>query len=203
MGILLGFKKEMTQIFSEDGTVVPCTILKADDVWVVGKRSKENDGYDAVILGIGKRRKPGKAELGKYKEISFVPKYTAEFRVKDAGNLKVGSEIDLTSFTIGQKVHVSGITKGKGFQGVVKRWGFKGGQRTHGQSDKQRSPGSIGGGTDPGRVYKGKKMPGRMGGTKRTIQNLEVVKIDPDKRIICIKGAIPGSRNSLIKVQSK
>lgn len=193
----------MTQIFKENGDVVPCTIVDVADVRVIGKKTEKTDGYMAVILGIGSKRKPSKAEIGKFKKLKYVPGVTFEFRMNDLeklGDYNIGDKVNADLFKVGDIVNVTGVTKGKGFQGVVKRWRFKGGPRTHGQSDRERSPGSIGGGTTPGRVFKGKKMPGRMGNKKKTILNIEIVKVDAKNSILCLRGAVPGGRNSMIKI---
>jgi large subunit ribosomal protein L3 len=203
MKSIIGLKKEMTRIFTEDGSAVACTIVDVSDVKVVGKKTKERDGYDAIILGIGQKRKPTKSEKGKFANLKYVPNLTFEFRRGldvDLKNLKVGETVKPDQFEVGEKVDVRGITKGKGFQGVMKRWGFHGGPRTHGQSDRERAGGSIGAGTDPGRVFKGKKMPGHMGNRKKTIQNLKIVKVDSKNSLLCIKGAIPGGRNTVLKI---
>lgn len=202
--MVIGKKKEMTQLFQEDGKVVPCTIIDVSGVKVVGKRSKAKDGYEAIILGLGKKKRPTKAEVGKYKGLKYVPQYVREFRLeKSEEGFKTGEEVKLDRFKVGDKIYVTGTTKGKGFQGVVKRWGFHGGDRTHGQSDRERAPGSIGAGTDPGRVFKGKKMPGHMGNRAKTVLNLKVVKVDDKNSLLCVKGAVPGGRNSILKIYKK
>lgn len=201
--MILGKKKEMTQIFLDSGAVVPCTIIDVSGVAVVGKRTKERDGYEAIILGMGRKRRAKKVEEGVYKDLKFVPKVVSEFRISkdtDSEGLKIGEDVKIENFKTGEKVDISGVTKGKGFQGVVRRWGFKGGSRTRGQSDKQRHGGSIGAGTDPGRVFKGKKMPGRMGGEVMTIRNLEIVKVDTENALLCVKGAVPGGRHSVLRI---
>ena len=193
----------MTQIFDKKGNVIPCTIIDVNNVKFIDRKEKQKHGYDAVILGIGEKKHKNKAELGKYKELKCVPRKVVEFRVDDLNEYdkyKIGDKIEADIFTLEDKIKVTGITKGKGFQGVVKRWGFKGGQRTHGQSDRKRAPGSIGAGTDPGRVWKGKKMPGHMGMKVKSIMNLKVEKVDKENGLICVKGAVPGSRNSIIKL---
>lgn len=203
MSVIIGRKKEMTQIFDKKGKVIPCTILDVSKVRVVGERTNDKDGYESLILGIGEKKKANKVEKKKYKSLKFVPQKVLEFRKelldKDY-DYKVGDKIEADVFEVGQKVKATGITKGKGFQGVVKRWGFHGGPRTHGQSDRERAPGSIGAGTDPGRVFKGKKMPGHMGQKTKTILNLEIVKVDKEDGLICIKGSIPGGKGTLVKV---
>lgn len=193
----------MTQIYNDLGQVIPCTIVDVSEVYVVDKKTVERDGYEALVLGKGKKKKESKTEKKKYKSIKFVPRKVVEFRkekVQDMEKFEVGKGIEPDAFKVGDVVNVLGVTKGKGFQGVVKRWRFKGGPRTHGQSDRERAPGSIGGGTDPGRVYKGKKMPGHMGNRNKTIMNLQVVKVDKENKVICIKGAVPGARGGFLKV---
>jgi large subunit ribosomal protein L3 len=201
MSFALGKKIEMTQVFTDDGRVLPVTVLDVNDVKVIGTRTEGKDGYNAVILGFGKKRKPTKSEQGKYKKIGYVPFFIAEFRVDSLEGYEAGEDLKLGTFKEGSKVNISGITKGKGFQGVVKKYGFAGGPKTRGQSDRQRAPGSIGSGTTPGRVYKGKKMPGHMGNVSRTIKNLELVKIDADNKYILVKGAVPGNKGSIVKIK--
>ncbi len=204
MNGIVGIKKGMTQIYNKNDNVVPCTVIDVSDTYIVGKKTTNRDGYKAVIVGKGKKKKAKKAELGKYKKLKFVPRFVSEFRVSDEEDItkyQVGDKVGVKNIKVGDKVNVTGITKGKGFQGVVKRWRFKGGSRTHGQSDRERAPGSIGGGTDPGRVYKGKKMPGHMGDKTKTVKNVEIVKVDSRNSLICLKGAVPGSNNAFIKIK--
>lgn len=202
MKALLAQKREMTQIYDEDGAVVPVTILDVSDVYVIDIKNAEKDGYNATILGKGKKTNANKPEVGKYKKLGFVPNYIKE--VKDLV-LEAAEHSKLTAslFVNGEIVSVTGSSKGKGFQGVVKRWHFHGGPKTHGQSDRWRAPGSIGSGTTPGRVYKGKKMAGRMGGTQITVKNLEVVFIDEKNELIGIKGAVPGNKGAFILIKSR
>ncbi len=159
MKTIIGLKKNMSQIFKEDGNVVPVTFVDVADIVVAHKKTVEKDGYSATVIGLGKKKNPSKAEVGKFKELGFVPMYAVEVELDE--ELNIGDKVNVSMFETIKKVNVTGITKGKGFQGVVKRWGFKGGPRTHGQSDRQRHPGSIGMRTTPGRVFKGKKMAGR------------------------------------------
>ena len=203
MKLIIGEKKEMTQIYSEDGTVVPVTIVDVNNVVIAGLKSIETDGYTAVVLGKDKKKKSTKAEEGKFKALGFVPKYVKEgaYTKEDIGEVKVGDIIKASVFETNDKVDVTGVSKGKGFQGVVKRWGFHGGPKTHGQSDRHRAPGSIGSGTTPGRVYPGKKMGGRMGGQQKTVQNLKIVIIDEENGLLGIKGAIPGSKGTLVMIK--
>lgn len=191
---LIGQKKEMTQIFNEKGYAIPVTLVDISGCKIVGKVGTR------VVVGYGNKKNPTKSEIGKYKELGFVPEIVKEFELAKETDAKLGSSI-IESLEIGHKVMVSSKTKGKGFQGVVKRWGFAGGPKTHGQSDRHRAPGSIGGGTTPGRVYKGKKMPGRMGGKIKTVKGLIISYIDKENGILGIKGAIPGHKNTFVIIR--
>ncbi len=199
MKFTIGTKKEMTQIFADDGKVLPVTLVDVSNVVIAGIKTLEKDGYNAIVLGKDIKKKANKAETQKYKELGFVPKKVVEFRVEslDGLDLTVGQKVEYEIET-GNKINVIGISKGKGFAGVVKRWGFKGGPKTHGQSDRWRAPGSIGSGTTPGRVYKGKKMGGRMGGDRKTVENLLLV--GKDDQYVYIKGAVPGSKESYVLI---
>jgi large subunit ribosomal protein L3 len=201
MKTIIGLKKNMSQIFKEDGNVVPVTFVDVADIVVAHKKTVEKDGYSATVIGLGKKKNPSKAEVGKFKELGFVPMYAVEVELDE--ELNIGDKVNVSMFETIKKVNVTGITKGKGFQGVVKRWGFKGGPRTHGQSDRQRHPGSIGMRTTPGRVFKGKKMGGRMGGDTKTVKNLRVVEIDQEHGLIALKGAVPGNKDSLVIIESQ
>ncbi len=202
MKFILGKKLEMTQKFKEDGTVVPATVISAGPCFITQVRSLDNDDYKAVQIGYQEAKKLNKPLTGHLKD-SFKAKYLTEFRVedKDGQEYKKGQQINVNVFEKGEKVKISGISKGQGFQGVVKRYGFHGAPASHGTKDQLRHPGSIGA-TGPAHVFKGTKMPGRMGGGKVTISNLEIVDIDPEKNLLFIKGAIPGSRNGLIEISS-
>lgn len=202
MKAIIAQKKEMTQVFGEDGSVVPVTIVDVNEVYMIGKKDEDKDGYQAIILGKGKKKNANKPEIGKYKKLGFVPNFIKEIR-DTVIEMEENTLIDATLFENGEVVSVTGDTKGKGFQGVVKRWGFHGGPKTHGQSDRWRAPGSIGSGTTPGRVYKGKKMAGRMGGNQITVKNLEIVLVDKENGLIGIKGSIPGNKGSYIIIKSK
>jgi len=201
---LIAKKLGMTNIYSEDGRIIPVTILEAGPCLVYSIKTKENDGYESIQIGFGtkKERKVNKPQLEVYKKLGFnIPMTLKEFRNFDISQYKIGDEIKVDLFQVGDKVKVSGKSKGKGFQGVVRRHGFGGvGQATHGQSDRQRAPGSIGASSYPSRVFKGQKMAGRMGFENRTVRNLQVVKILPEKNIIMIKGAVPGSINSIVEI---
>ena len=198
MKAILGLKQDMTQIFTDAGKVLAVTLVDTSDCFVCGFKKVDTDGYDTTILGLRKKRKPLKLERAKYKE-TFVPRYIKEVGLINNKNIK--DKVTVKDFEIGEKVEITSRSKGKGFAGVVKRWNFAGGPRTHGQSNKERHPGSIGSGTTPGRVYKGKKMGGRMGGELKTRKNVNI--IDIKDNIIALSGAIPGGRGSLVIIRSK
>lgn len=201
---LLAKKIGMTNIFAEDGKVIPVTILEAGPCKVYAVKTKEKDGYESLQLGFGERKEKhvNKPQLAVYQKLGLKPpRFLKEFRNFDISNYKVGDEIKVDIFQVGDKVKVSGKSKGKGFQGVVKRHGFGGvGSTTHGQSDRVRAPGSIGASSFPSRVFKGQRMAGRMGFENVTIRNLKVVKVIPEKNIIMVKGAVPGSVNSIVAI---
>jgi large subunit ribosomal protein L3 len=201
MKTLIGIKKNMSQMFQDDGNVIPVTYIDVTEVVVAHKKTMEKDGYVAYVLGMGKKDKPTKAEVGKYKELGFVPLHSVE-AVIDGAELNIGDKVSPSMFADVKRVNVSGMTKGKGFQGVVKRWGFKGGPRTHGQSDRMRHPGSIGMRTTPGRVFPGHKMGGRMGNDLMTVKNLKVVLTDDTQGMIAVRGAVPGNVDSLVIIKS-
>jgi len=205
MQALIGQKKEQSQKFLENGKRIPVTLVDVKDNTVLAVRTKEDHNYQAVQLGFSIKKKATKAELGHAKgaKLEKAPKFLREVRILDesielpeVGVVLNPSEV----FAPGDMVDVSGVSKGKGFAGGVKRWGFHGGPKTHGQSDRHRAPGSIGQGTTPGRVYKGKKMAGRMGNDNVTVRNLEVVDVTNDG-VLVIKGLVPGIINSLIIVE--
>jgi large subunit ribosomal protein L3 len=201
---ILGKKLGMTQIFDENGVAVPVTIIEAGPCYVTQKKTKENDGYDAIQLGFGevKQNRLKKPIAGHLKK-SNAPaiKFMREFHVTDSNEYEEGQKIDVSIFSVGDKVDVTGISKGKGFAGVVKRHAFRGGPKTHGQSDRWRAPGSVGAGSTPGRVFKGVRMAGRMGDEQVTVQNLRIALVDADKNILAVKGAIPGGKNGLIIIR--
>jgi large subunit ribosomal protein L3 len=196
-------KVGMTRLFQADGRHVPVTVLQLDELQVVGRREKDKDGYTAVQLGAGKAKpknvaKPQRSAFGK---AEVEPKVrVAEFRVEDDGLLDIGAHISADHFVAGQMVDVSGVTQGKGFAGAMKRWGFGGLRATHGVSVSHRSHGSTGNRQDPGRVFKNKKMAGHMGARNRTQQNLEVVRTDPIRGLLFIKGSVPGHKGSWLTV---
>jgi large subunit ribosomal protein L3 len=197
-------KVGMTRLFQADGRHVPVTVLQLDDVQVVGRREADRDGYAAVQLGAGKAKaknvaKPQRVAFGK---AEVEPKArVAEFRVADDALLDVGAHISADHFVPGQFVDISGVTQGKGFAGAMKRWGFGGLRATHGVSVSHRSHGSTGNRQDPGRVFKNKKMAGHMGARNRTQQNLEVVRTDPIRGLLFIKGSVPGHKGSWLTVR--
>lgn len=212
---LIGKKVGMTQVFDESGVVTPVTIIQAGPCFVTQVKDEANDGYSAVQLGFGdvspKRLTKGQqGHLGilkgdkkgrrKDKGIPAV-RHLREFRTSSAGEYKVGQELTVMQFVIGEKVDVVGKTKGRGFAGNVKRHGYAGGVKTHGQSDRWRAPGSIGSATEMSRVPKGKSMAGRMGNERYTAQNLEVVKVDAERNLIAIKGAVPGAKGGLVIIR--
>ena len=201
--VIIGKKVGMTQIFDEKGTVIPVTVIEAGPCNVVQIKTTETDGYDAVQLGYGdvKEYKVNKPERGHFKKADVKPqKHLREFRVSDVSSYKVGDIVKVDTFSEGDIVDIQGISKGKGFQGVIKRHGQHRGPMGHG-SMYHRRPGSMGATSTPGRVFKGKKLPGRMGSDKITIQNLRVVKVDLDKNVILVKGSVPGNKGSILKIK--
>jgi large subunit ribosomal protein L3 len=196
-------KVGMTRLFQADGRHVPVTVLQLEDLQVVGRREKDRDGYTAVQLGAGKAKaknvaKPQRAAFGK---AEVEPKArVAEFRVDEDALLDVGARISAEHFVAGQMVDVAGVTQGKGFAGAMKRWGFSGLRATHGVSVSHRSHGSTGQRQDPGKVFKNKKMAGHMGARNRTQQNLEIVRTDPIRGLLFVKGSVPGHKGSWLTV---
>ena len=198
----LGKKIGMTQIFREDGRVVPVTVIEAGPCVVTQVKTKETDGYEAVQLGYGDVKRRNKPEAGHLKD-SRLSRYLREVTTDDTSEFTVGQTIGVDIFQAGEKIDVIGKSKGRGFAGTMKRWDFGGGPRTHGQSDRARAPGSIGGGTTPGKVYKGLKMSGHMGNRRITVKGLEIVEIDAERNLLMIKGGIPGATNSLVQIRRK
>lgn len=195
--LILGEKIEMSQLFDERGRSVPITLIKCGPCYVLQKKTKERDGYEAIQLGfkkIEKKNKIKKTSKGK----GF--KHIREQRITGDEQYKVGEKIDVSIFKKGDKVKISGISKGKGFQGAVKRWGFSGRNATHGVKHEQRTLGSVGS-SFPERVIKGKKMPGRMGGGRVSVKNLKVAKVDPENNLLAVKGAVPGRRGTLLEIR--
>ena len=196
----LGKKIGMTQIFREDGIVVPVTVVEAGPCVVTQVKTKETDGYEAVQLGFGDVKRRNKPESGHLKS-SRLSRYLREVATDDTSEYEVGQTIGVDIFEAGEKVDVIGTSKGRGFAGVMKRWNFRGGPQTHGQSDRARAPGSIGGGTTPGKVYKGLKMGGHMGNRRITVKGLEIIEIDTERNLLLVKGGIPGATNSLVQIR--
>ena len=201
MKFMLGVKGRMTQIFDDKGTVSAVTVITATPMTVTQVKTQENDGYQAIQVGAGTRKEKNlsKPVKGHLKEIAPV-RFIREFRTEEVAER--GATIDVSNFAEGDVVAVSAVSKGKGFQGVVKRHGFKGGPRSHGQKNKERAPGSIGGGGRAGgRVVKGMRMAGRMGGDRVTVKNLKVVKIDAANNTLMISGAVPGRPGTLVEIR--
>ena len=200
---IIGKKVGMTQVFDEKGVVIPVTVIEAGPCTVVQVKTVEKDGYDAVQLGYGavKEYKVNKPMKGHFSKGNVTPtKHLREFRVEDTAAVKVGEEVKADIFAQGDLVDIQGTTKGKGFQGVIKRHGQSRGPMGHG-SMYHRRPGSMGPTSTPGRVFKGKKLPGHMGRVTVTIQNLDVVKVDMDKNVILIKGSVPGAKGAILKLR--
>ena len=201
---IIGKKVGMTQIFDENGRVIPVTVVEAGPCVVVQKKTVETDGYDAIQVGFGELREKlvNKPKRGHFAKAGVSLRRTLkEFRMEDVANYNVGDEIKVDTFEIGDKVDVSGVSKGKGFQGTIKRWNASRGPMSHG-SKFHRAPGSMGAASDPSRTFKNKRMPGHMGAKNTTVLNLEVVKIMPEKNIILIKGGIPGPNKGTIVIRN-
>ena len=197
---ILGRKLGMTQIFESDGTAVPVTVIETAPVTVVQVKTLKTDGYEAVQVGIGTRKRVNSPQKGHMKSLGQF-QYLRELKVDNAGEWEVGKTIGVDIFEPGDLVDVSGPSKGRGFAGVMKRHNFHGGPKTHGQSDRARAPGSIGAGTSPGRVIKGKKMAGHMGTNQVTVKSLKVVRSDAAKGYLMVRGAVPGNEGALVKVR--
>ena len=201
---LIGRKVGMTQIFDEQGKVIPVTAIEAGPCTVVQVKTVETDGYNAIQLGFGdvKEHKVIKPVKGHYTKVNLTPKkHLREFRVDSVEEVKVGDELKADTFVAGDKLDIQGTSKGKGFQGVIKRHGQSRGPMGHG-SMYHRRPGSMGSTTTPGRVFKGKRLPGHMGHVTVTIQNLEVVRVDLDKNVVLVKGSVPGANGAILKLKT-
>ncbi len=201
---IIGKKIGMTQIFDESGKVIPVTVIEAGPCLVAQVKTVETDGYNAIQLGFGdvKIKKVIKPIQGHFAKANLEPKkHLREFRLEDVSEYKVGDELKADVFEIGEKVDIQGTTKGKGFQGVIKRHGQHRGPMGHG-SMYHRRPGSMGSTSTPGRVFKGKKLPGHMGVQTVTIQNLEIVKVDLNKNVLLIKGSVPGVKGAILKIKT-
>ncbi len=201
---LLGRKLGMTRIFDESGKVIPVTVIEAGPCYVTQKKTVENDGYSAIQIGFEEteQRKLTRPEWMRLKKVNLPPlRHLRELRMSDVSGYEVGQKLLVDLFKPGDTVDVTGLSKGRGFAGVVKRHGFGGGPATHGQSDRHRAPGSIGSGTTPGRVYKGTRMAGHMGNHTSTVQNLQVVMVDPERNLLLVRGAVPGAKNGLVLIR--
>jgi large subunit ribosomal protein L3 len=196
---LLGRKIGMTQVFAADGTIVPVSVVSVEPNTVTAVRTQERDGYVAVQLGAGTARRLTRPRLGQLKDLPRV-RDTREFRLDELGEYTVGQTLDVTLFAEGDSIDVTGVSKGKGFSGTVKRHHFRRGPETHG-SDSHRAPGSIGGGTTPGKVFKGTGMAGHMGNDRVTVKKATVVRADADRNLLLVKGPVPGARNALVIVK--
>lgn len=200
---LIGRKLGMTRIFGDDGTVVPVSVIQATPNSITRLRTTEQDGYAALQLGMGTARRVTKPVAGQFKSLAKdqqKPAAVREFRVDSVEEYEVGQTLDVSLFEPGDLVDVTGVSKGQGFAGTIARHNFKRGPKTHG-STNYRAPGSIGAGTTPGRVFKGTRMGGHMGDERVTVKKLKVVKVDAERNLLLVKGAVPGARNGLLLVQ--
>ena len=202
---ILGKKVGMTQIFDDRGEVIPVTVIEAGPCFVAQVKTDERDGYSAIQLGFEETNPKylTRPQLQHLRKSDLSPlRHLREFRLDpDDGEYEEGQKITVDIFEAGEYVDVTGTSKGRGFAGVVKRYGFRGGPKTHGQSDRLRAPGSIGACTTPGRVFKGKRMPGRMGGERVSAQGLKVVLVDPERNLLAVRGAVPGAKNGLLLIR--
>ncbi len=206
MNTLLGRKIGMTRIFTEDGTAIPVTVIQAGPCPVVQIKTEKDEGYNAVQIGYEEIRDTliNRPKRGHFDKAGVKPvRHLKEIRVDGAEKVEKGQTFTVDIFKLGERVDVTGISKGLGFQGAVRRHGFAGGPKTHGQSDRWRAPGSIGQSSYPSRVFKGTKMPGRTGGDTVTVKNLQVVMIDPDNNLICVRGAVPGKSKNLLRIRKR
>jgi len=202
---ILGQKVGMVQLFDEEGRAFAATVIHAPPSVVVQVKTVERDGYNAIQVGWGevKERRLTKPLLGHFKRAGIPPKrFLREFPVENPKEFKPGQELGVDLFQVGEEIVISGRSKGKGFQGVMKRWGFAGGPKSHG-SNFRRRPGSIGSITGTGRVFKGKKMPGRMGNRRVTFKGIKVIKVDPERDLLVVKGAVPGAKRGLLELRKK
>lgn len=203
---ILGLKLGMTQIYNEQGQAVPVTVVEAGPCPVLAVRTKEVNGYNALLLGFGKanHRKVTMPMKGFFdKAGSEAKRWLREFRLCSASDYKVGSTVDVSIFEPGEKISATGISKGKGFAGVMKRFHFGGAQSSHGVSKTHRKPGSSGASASPSKVFKGKTMPGQLGNERVTVKNLSVVAVDRENNLVLVKGAIPGAKNCLVLLHKK
>ncbi len=199
---ILGKKVGMTQIFGDTGEAIPVTVIEAGPCYVTQIKTEKRDGYEAIQLGFGEAKRLNKPQRGHLPKGVPDLRYSRELNVDDISAYEVGQKIDAGVFAVGELVDVTGISKGKGFAGAMKRHGFGGGPITHGQSDRARAPGSIGSTSTPGRVFKGMRMAGHMGHERVTVQNLQVVLVDPERNLLAVRGAVPGAKGGLVTVKS-
>lgn len=201
---ILGKKLAMTQVFNEQGEAVSVTVIQAGPCFVTQCKDADTDGYRAVQLGFEETKEKNLTggQWGHLRKNNLPPlRHLRELRVSSGEKYEVGQRISVGIFSVGERVDVTGVSKGKGFAGVVKRHGFRGGPKTHGQSDRHRAPGSIGATSSPGRVFKGMRMAGRMGGQPVTVQNLEVVVVDARRNLLAVKGGVPGAVGGLLVIK--
>jgi len=201
---IIGRKVGMTQVFEDSGEAVPVTVIQAGPCPIVQLKTQEKDGYQAVQLGFGEQKesRTNNPKRGHFAKADVDPAFVLrEFRVQSLEDVSVGSIVDASVFSEGELVDVTGTSKGRGFTGVVKRWKFAGGKKTHGGEQDLRRPGSIGASATPSRVFKGKRMAGRHGAKRHTIQNLPVIQADPDRNLLVVKGAVPGPPNGLLLIK--
>lgn len=202
---ILGKKVGMTQIYGDDGQLVPVTVIQAGPCFVTQIKTQESDGYDAVQIGYDDvpPRKLTRPQIGHLRKADAPNlRFLREFQLDNSESLELGQRIDVSTFSYGDYVDVTGTSKGKGFAGVIKRHGFSRQRKTHGQSDRERAPGSLGAGTTPGRTFKGKRMGGQMGQNKVTVQNLQIVLVDVEQNVLAIKGAIPGAAGGMVVIRA-
>ena len=202
---ILGKKIGMTQVFDENGTMIPVTVIEAGPCAVIQKKDVENDGYEAVVVAYDDKaeRLVNKPEKGKFAKAGVSCKrHVREFRLDDCDSLNVADEIKVDTFEAGERVDVTGISKGKGFAGVIKRFGQHRLKETHGTGPVHRHAGSMGGCSYPGRVFKGKRLPGHMGHVRVTVQNLDIIRVDAERGLLLVKGAVPGPKGGLVTVKN-
>jgi large subunit ribosomal protein L3 len=197
---ILGKKIGTTQIFADDGTVVQVTAIEAGPCTVTQVKNIDKEGYNAIQIGFGQSKRLNEPEKGHLKNVGTF-RHLRELRMEDVSGIELGQKVSVDIFKPGDTVDIIGTSKGRGFAGGVKRHHFKGGPKTHGQSDRWRAPGSVGAGTSPGKVFKGLRMAGHMGNARVTVKNLKVVRTDPDRALLLIRGAVPGSRNGLLVIK--
>lgn len=201
---IYGKKLGMTQIFGENGIAIPVTVIEVEPCTIVAKKTEDKDGYNAIVISFGqiKEKNANKPMKGIFAKANVpVQRHLREIKVENLDEYEIGKTIDVNVFENGDRIDVQGVSKGKGFQGVIKRHGQKRGPMGHG-SMYHRRPGSMGATTSPGRVFKGKKLPGHMGSVVSSILNLEVVKVDSDKNVVLVKGSIPGAKKAIVRVRS-